>query len=105
MAKHVATNDSVIENSIDNLVRLTSDLLMKSKKSKIIPPQIRKDIIEINHCAAMALLRIQSDDKLSQVLCVVCPELDGTILRSGMKCAVMSDKDGNWILGQVESDS
>lgn len=61
MAKCAVTNDTVVAGCIENLVKLTSNLLAKSKKSKIIPNDIRKQIIEINHCSAMALMRIQSD--------------------------------------------
>lgn len=61
MAKCAVTKDTVVEGCIENLVKLTSNVLARSKKSKIIPNDIKKQIIEINHCAAMALMRIKSD--------------------------------------------
>ena len=58
MESQVKIEDTVIENSLRHLANLASDVLEQSKRSKIIPPKIREQIIEIDHCATMALMRL-----------------------------------------------
>jgi hypothetical protein len=55
MAVQEATKVSVAVDSLRNLTRLSGEILAESKRSKIVPPKTRKKIVELDHCAIMAL--------------------------------------------------
>ncbi len=66
----MVTEESVLIGRLNNLCKLTGELLMKSKKEKLMQPKTRATVVEINSCAVMALLSAKQieNDKLPSFL-------------------------------------
>ncbi len=62
MLKDVLGQVNLVSDSVNNISRLSGEILLKSKKSKVIPQVIRKLIIDM-HTASVATLHHISDLK------------------------------------------